>query len=437
MAVTSKEGVDRGRPSSWSGALDKISFGDSENKKLFIVSSGNILNNEDWQVYPDSTSLHSVQNPSQSWNALVVGAYTEKVILDDMRYQDYTSLAPSGGISPFNSSSIYWNKKWPIKPDIVFEGGNLLYKESDGIRQFDFHEDLEVLTTSKNIATKQFDTINGTSSATAQASWLAAKIAYRYPNIWPETIRGLLVHSAKWTDEMISQLNIDLNSKRSVNKLLRTVGYGVPDINRTLNSYENGFTLISEETIQPYKKESGTVKTNEMHFYEFPWPKDELLQLGDVEVKMRITLTYFIEPGPGEIGWKDKYRYASHGLRFDVNNIGETETEFKKRINKAAREENENMEFDAGSSRWTIGKGYRSSGAIHSDIWGDTAANISDCNYIAVYPVIGWWKQRTNLKQFNDKTRYALIVSLETPEEAVQLYSTIKNLISTTIEIDV
>ena len=63
----------------------------------------------------------------------------------------------------------------------------------------------------------------------------------------------------------------------------------------------------------------------------------------NIPVRLRITLSYFIEPGAGEIGWKDKYRYQSYGLRFDVNNVGENENEFRKRINKAAREENETV----------------------------------------------------------------------------------------------
>lgn len=33
---------------------------------------------------------------------------------------------------------------------------------------------------------------------------------------------------------------------------------------------------------------------------------------------MRVTLSYFVEPGPGEVGWEDKYRYLACGLRFDA-----------------------------------------------------------------------------------------------------------------------
>lgn len=37
-----------------------------------------------------------------------------------------------------------------------------------------------------------------------------------------------------------------------------------------------------------------------------------------------------IEPSPGEVGWKYKYRYASCGLRFDVINSNETLEGLKK-----------------------------------------------------------------------------------------------------------
>ena len=73
-----------------------------------------------------------------------------------------------------------------------------------------------------------------------------------------------------------------------------------------------------------------------MHLHELPWPKDVLLNLpDDTKVNMRVTLSYFIEPGPGEIGWKDRYRYASHALRFELNSPGESKSEFAKRVNKA------------------------------------------------------------------------------------------------------
>lgn len=51
-----------------------------------------------------------------------------------------------------------------------------------------------------------------------------------------------------------------------------------------------------------------------MHIHTLPWPKELLSDCENANVKMRVTLSYYIEPGPGEIGWKDKYRYPSCGL---------------------------------------------------------------------------------------------------------------------------
>lgn len=434
LAITSAKDIDKGRPSSWSGSIDTMSYGSAKSKRLFIVSGGNVPE-QYWPDYPNSNQLYSVQNPAQSWNSLTVGAYTAKVLVNDPQYDSYERVAKMNELSPYSSTSYLWNKKWPIKPDVLFEGGNLLKRDADTIGG---HVDLEMISTSKHFVYKQFDSICATSAATAQASWLAAKIQYLYPNAWPETIRALIVHSASWTKEMIRQFNIDVKSKTSIYPLLRTCGYGVTDINRALYSFENAFTYVTQETIQPYIKEGGKYKTNEMHFFDLPWPVELLKSLGETPIRFKITLSYFIEPGAGEIGWKDKYRYQSFGLRFDINNINESEAEFRKRINKDAREEDDDKpDTNSGSGRWVIGKNNRDVGSIHSDIWEGSASEMAECNLIAIYPIIGWWRERHNLKKYNSKARYSLVVSLETPIEDIQLYTTVQTLINVPIEISI
>lgn len=54
-------------------------------------------------------------------------------------------------------------------------------------------------------------------------------------------------------------------------------------------------------------------------------------------------------------------------------------------------------------------------------------------NLIAVYPIGGWWKTRTNLRKYNNKLRYSLIVSLDTPVENIDMYIDVKNKIETII----
>lgn len=436
MSVTSTEDVNMGRPSSWSAAVDNLAFGDGESQRLIIVSAGNIRDEELWRNYPDSNLTSSVQNPAQAWNALVAGAYTKKVQVNDPNFQNHTPVANEGELSPFSSTSLVWEqRKWPIKPDVVFEGGNLLQAPDNSIIP---HEDLELLSTSKSFNTKPFDTINATSAAAAQASWLAAKIAYEYPDAWAETIRGLVVHSANWNAAMLAQSQVQQGNRASFRNLLRTFGFGAPDLDRALYSRESALTYIAQETIQPFNFKEGSSKpeTNEIHFFNLPWASDLLLQMGEAPVKLKITLSYFIEPGAGEIGWKDKYRYQSHGLRFDVNNVDEREEVFRKRINIAAREEDEDFQGNSGAERWQVGKDNRSNGSIHSDYMEMTAAELSECNLIAVYPVIGWWRERKHLGKVENQTRYALIISLETPAQDVELYSTVRNMIEVPIEIN-
>ena len=427
MTVTSKDDRDKGRPSSWSGAIDQIASGAEDNKKrLLIISAGNVEGKEEWNNYPNSNFTNTVHDPAQSWNALTVGAYTDKTLIRDEKLKGYKSIAKMGELSPFSSTSVTWEtKKWPIKPDVVFEGGNVAKDKTNFVTIL---EDLSLLSLHYKPQERYFEMIYATSAATAQASWMASQIQSQYPEIWPETIRALMVHSADWKKSMKKQFwnNAD-SDKNNYKNTLRVFGYGVPNLDKALSSYNNSLTLVSEQIIQPFVKKNSNYTTKDMHFYQMPWPKEVLKGLPDQTViKFRFTLSYFIEPGPGEIGWKDRYRYPSFGLRFSLIRPQETEDQFMKRINKIAEneEQNKGLEQVAGSdNRWKFGKQNTSLGSIHSDFWEATAQEIAYCNCMVVYPSTGWWKERQHLKQYDKKARYSLIISLSTPEESIDLYT--------------
>ncbi len=218
---------------------------------------------------------------------------------------------------------------------------------------------------------------------------------------------------------------------------MRACGYGVPNLERALYSASNSLTIISQTEIQPFEKRDGRNRTRDMHIYDLPWPKDILLNSHDLKVEMRVTLSYFVEPGPGEIGWKDRYRYASHALRFDINSPGEDRDLFVQRINAAAREEDEGHPgTSSASEHWVIGQA-RDKGSIHSDIWRGTAAQLADSHHIAVYPRIGWWRERNHLGKCESITRYSLIVSITTPEQDIDIYTPVANQIILPISITV
>lgn len=434
MAITSEES-DNGIPSSWSGEVDALAFNDGNNGRLFLISAGNIEIHEYdiFSNYPDNNGLRKIQNPAQSWNGLAIGAFTNLVAPDSQELQGYQRIAPSGGISPFSRTSLLWEKSALVKPDLMFEGGNA-YKTNDDIYKYSTHDDLELTTTSSQFQIRgYFNTMCATSAATALAAKLAGAIQTKYPNLWAESIRGLMVHSAKWTPQM--ELQFPVNNRKDMQRRLRFCGYGTPLEERALHSSENGFTYIAQGTIQPFIKKRGesSTRVHEMHLFELPWPKEILENLAEVNVTMRITLSYFIEPAPGEIGWKDKYRYANCGLRFDVNNEGEDERAFKLRLNKLIEAEENEERGSNDSTRWLIGSDNRNKGSIHSDELNLTAAQLATCNLITVFPIGGWWKTRTNLKCYNKSMRYSLIVSLDTPVTNIDLYSVVKTKIDTII----
>lgn len=448
MAVTAYSNAlgNDGRPSSWSGAIDAVVAGVNDiesaslEKKLVFVSAGNTSDCDIKEAKDFKTAIinHTIEDPAQAWNAITVGAYTNKYQVFEKLNDPYQIVAEPGCFSPFTSSSLHFSDKWPIKPDILLEGGNLLYDKNNDF--YSEHPDLSLLTTCKDFYLgKSFDTISMTSSATAQAAWLGAQIWHQYPSLWPETIRALIIHSSDWTEVMKKNIFEHKDTKRAdYRNLLRICGYGVPDLNRALWSASNRVNLVIEDEIQPfYKKGNATPVSKEMHIHDIPWPNDVLLDLGSELVRMRVTLSYFIEPGPGEIGWKDKYKYPSCGLVFDVNNPTESSQEFLKRINKAIKDGDENKSVVKNdSTRWIIGSNNRNTGSIHSDIWEGTASELSQSNKIAIYPKTGWWKLRTNLMKYNSKVRYSLVVSIETPKADIDIYSVIKNKIESKIKID-
>ncbi|HEX7549348.1 MAG TPA: S8 family serine peptidase [Candidatus Methylomirabilis sp.] len=117
-------------------------------------------------------------------------------------------------------------------------------------------DNLWLLTTHWRPIEKLLTVSGETSAAAALAARMAAIPQAAYPNYWPETIRALLVQDA----------------------------------------------------LQPYDRSSIAQTTRytmrDMHLHEIPWPAEVLWDLGETPVKMRVTLSYFVEPNPGRRGWK-------------------------------------------------------------------------------------------------------------------------------------
>ena len=424
MALSATDTRDRGRPSAWSAAMDSLAvdyLGENQTPRLFTVCAGNADNDLIAMAnYPDFNITQDIHDPAQSWNVLTIGAYTNKVTITDDGADAYQPLAPVGGISPFSSTSVTWQKSAPIKPEIVFEGGNT------GIDNISCASmtSLSLLTTHHDLTQRLFSTSRATSAATAIASRFAAKIYTQYPDFWPETVRALMVHSAEWTDAMKQQFSHGTTDRQRAQHRVRCVGFGVPNLNRALWSVDNSLSLIVEDRLQPFEKIKGKgIATRDMHLHDLPWPIEALQDLGETEVEMTVTLSYFIEPNPSSRVVTGKYSYQSHGLRFDVKRSLESSDDFRKRINRQARDEEEGTTGAPSDRNWLLGSQFRHKGSIHKDVWQGKAVDLAERGQIAIYPAMGWWRTRTALERYNKSARYSLVISIAVPEVDVDIYT--------------
>ena len=434
LSVTNKDFGFRGRPSSSSASVDKIAFGsilDPKEPQLILVSGGNVRI-ENAEEFPDKNFYESVQDPAQAYNALTVGSYTRKDRMDAQQWPGWNPLAGNGAMAPSNSTSGTWETQWPNKPDIVMEGGNLAHKENE----VDYKDTLQLLTTHKDHRINIFQTFGDTSASVALASKMAAELKREYPDYWPETIRGLMVHSAEWTDSMLQSYNLKQETDRRA--LLRSVGYGIPILERAKNSANNSLTLVSQFTIQPYRLEKSQPRYNEYHLYKLPWPVNVLRdEIGDKDATIKVTLSYYIEPNPGNRQYASNFRYHSHELDFKLIKPLEPLKEFKRRLSAASSgtDENNDNTIDTKSEIWSLRERIRSKGSIKKDFTTISGVELSRRNILAVYPKNGWYRTRKQLGKINSVIRYSLIVTIETPEQEVDLYTPVFNEVQTVIPV--
>lgn len=435
LAITDKALAFRGRPSAWSAAVDQIAFGEGPGgSQLFVVSAGNVnyvMPQRTVAEYPNLNHLESIHDPGQSYNALTVGSYTRMDRIDQKKWPGLTPLASASTLSPSSSTSLVWEDQWPVKPDIVMEGGNLAV---EGGLITDKVTSLKPLSLDSEFGNFIFAPFGDTSGAAALAAKLAAELHTAYPAYWPETIKGLIVHSADWTRGMLAGIDLRNASVDQKRTLLRTFGYGVPVPAKAFYSAKNTLTLIAETSIQPYRMEGSSVKTKEYHLYKLPWPREVLLeQLTAEDVRLKVTLCYFIEPNPGSRRYAHDFSYHSHALDFKM--IGPTESleRFKRRV--SAADEQDGVDYAGTAEPWILKERMRSRGSVKKDLVISSGADLATREYIAVYPKPGWYRTRKRLGKADSVVCYSLIISLETKNLDVDIYAPVEQLIAAVIEV--
>lgn len=428
--TTSQKEVSGPRASSWSAAIDKASSDadtedhDAKHRRLFVLAAGNIPDGlkvadlEDWDSF-------EVEDPGQAWNAITVGGMTQRAEISEPDHDNWTCAVAVDELSPYSRVSAAWNRRVaPIKPELVVEAGNRAVDPADE-SLWSGLDSLSLLTTGHDITDLPLTTTWATSASAAQLSGMAARLYADDPEYWPETVRALLIHSAQWTPPMQAEFDAALQKGDRL-RLARRFGYGRPSLERARYSRSSMLAMVSQQEIQPFRRAKHSTTMNHFHFYELPWPKSALAEIADGLVRLRITLSYFVEPNPSADAPLSPARYRSFGLRFDLRRKGESIAAFKKRVSELAETPDDVVDTAEDDVQRFFGARAVAAGSAHSDDWNCTAADLIDRDCVAIFPVGGWWKQSRDQKVANRMARYALVVTLDAGEAEQDLYAEIE-----------
>ncbi len=401
---TAQERTDR---TAWSVAADVLGWNVGAGR-LLVVAAGNADPITDRRNYPVvNLGPPHLQQPGQAWNVLTVGGYTD---LDQLTTQDQQlgypdPLARAGSLSPHSRTAPGGPR--PLKPDLVMEAGNtapyggLENPESQGMSILSL--DNRWRDTGRLLRRTW-----ATSPAAAAASNALARLANAHPNLRPATWRGLLAHTTFWPEAAGQQLP----DKRD---LLRAFGYGVPVPHLGMASDSNRPVMIYEGVLRPSHRDSERRPHRVADFIELPMPHDALDDLGDMPVKLAVTLSYFIEPTDN----LTRGTYPGGRLRWDLQGPTEDPASFRARVNQLIRDQGGRP--GGGSFDWEIGAANRSRGTLQHDRALVSASQIAGPRLLAVYPVTGWWEDRA--ATWERKLPYSVIVSADLGDVDLDLYS--------------
>lgn len=139
----------------------------------------------------------------------------------------------------------------PLKPEVVFEAGNRAQRPAGGDIASQVPS-LSVLTTNADFVVDPLTWFWATSAATGEAARFATSIMAANPDYWPENVRALMVHSARWTPRLRERIAGARKRKAAHIALARQFGFGVPNLERALPSARNDLALVAQATIQPF-----------------------------------------------------------------------------------------------------------------------------------------------------------------------------------------
>ncbi len=240
----------------------------NQNPKKYFESLADIIDN-----YPDfliDNPDFKIINPATSALSLTVGSIAQPLRVFDNGHTDediWHAIAKENEPSPFTRTGdkrIIKNKRiirtggginGMVKPELVEYGGNLILGELFNRIAENSGGKITLLSNKPTEELFAFD--YGTSFSASKIAHLAGKIANQFPNKSANFIKNLILVSTGY--KAIPSFCEDKDKK---NSMLQVEGYGLPDYERAIYSYENRVVLFNE----------GEISLNKVHVFSLNIP---------------------------------------------------------------------------------------------------------------------------------------------------------------------
>lgn len=364
--------------------------------------------------YPEYLTERSsrVANPAQSLQAISVGS---------VAYQMYESAGwrsfatENGHPSSFSRSGLsIWGV---IKPEVVEFAGDylrspgtpvLLATPSEGR---DCYPELVRSTLHPPGPPYDRDEI-GTSFAAPKVTHIAAMLQRLLSDEPCLLYRALIVQSARWPDWTQTVADLDKT------KVLRSLGYGVPSLDRATTNTDYRTTFISTGETD--------IKAGACHIYEVPIPESMRRPGDDYDILIEVTLSYVAQPRRTR---RNLRRYLSTWVDWKSSRLREPIELFRRRALKDEADDGSTAAAGGDTLPWTlqtrstdgtIKDVSRNAGTVQKD-WATVKSNALPKSFcIAVVGHQGWSKDP------DSTAAYALTVSFESRGQEIPIYEDLR-----------
>ena len=414
------------RMSTWATAIDYLSC---KEDVLFLQAAGNLPHRRSQtnpsivdhiqagREYPDYLLEDScrIANPAQSLQALTVGSISTEFYKNDFKQ----SVAASQYPSSFTRSGFgIWKS---IKPEVVEFGGDYL-RDTGNPPTLSLSPEVcpEMARSTLHGGPAVASDAVGTSFATPKVAHIAGLLAAQFPDHSTLLYRALIINSARWPEWA------DNGSQEDKSLALRTIGYGLPSIERATDNNDSRVTLIPDQDYE--------LKAGEGMIFSVPIPEVIRAPSGDYPVRIDVTLSYASEPRRTR---KSRRGYLGVWLDWKCSNKNEPFERFKARTIKDMGIEDsasvDNFEWMLGtrSNHGQLRGTSRSNGTAQKDWTVARSYELPDSFGVAIHAHKGW-----DRKNSEATARFNMVVSFEVLGSDVKIYEEVEAAIQSELQVE-